>query len=82
MKFAAIKANMGIWRYYVTTLTYGDIASCVSPITDEISNSDEAWLDVTGSSSLKGDGRRISEEISRRVKKELGMHRVPTPCIR
>lgn len=40
MKFAAIKANMGIWRYYVTTLTYGDIASCVSPITDEISNSE------------------------------------------
>ena len=30
---------------------------------------DEAWLDVTGSSSLKGNGRMIAEEISRRVKK-------------
>lgn len=34
---------------------------------------DEAWLDVTGSSSLKGNGRRIAEEINRRVKKELGI---------
>lgn len=34
---------------------------------------DEFWLDVTGSSSLKGDGRKIAEEISRRVKKELGI---------
>ena len=34
---------------------------------------DEAWLDVTGSSSLKGNGRMIAEEISRRVKKELGI---------
>ena len=40
MKFAAIKAQMGIWRYYVTTLTYEDISNCVSPITKEISNSD------------------------------------------
>ena len=33
---------------------------------------DEAWLDVTGSSSLKGNGRMIAEEISRRVKKRIG----------
>ena len=40
MKFAAIKAQMGIWKYYVTTLTYEDISNCVSPIPKEISNSD------------------------------------------
>ena len=34
---------------------------------------DEAWLDVTNSSLLKGDGRKIAEEINRRVKKELGI---------
>lgn len=40
MKFAAIKGQMGIWRYYVSSLTFGDIAKYVSPITKEISNSD------------------------------------------
>lgn len=40
MKFAAIKGNMGIWRYYVSALTFEDIAKYVSPITKEISNSD------------------------------------------
>lgn len=34
---------------------------------------DEAWLDVTDSSLLKGNGRKIAEEINRRVKKELGI---------
>ena len=34
---------------------------------------DEAWLDVTDSSLLKGDGRKIAEEINRSVKKELGI---------
>ena len=33
---------------------------------------DEAWLDVTGSSSLKGNGRMIAEEISRTSKKRIG----------
>ena len=33
---------------------------------------DECWLDVTGSSSLKGDGLLIAQEISRRMKSELG----------
>ena len=31
---------------------------------------DEAWLDVTDSFSQKGDGRKIAEEINRRVKKD------------
>lgn len=34
---------------------------------------DECWLDVTGSSSLKGDGLLIAQEISRRMKLELGI---------
>lgn len=39
MKFAAIKGQMGIWRYYVSALSFGEIAKYVSPITKEISNS-------------------------------------------
>ncbi len=40
MKFAAIKGKMGIWDYYVSVLTFGDVANYVSPITEEISNSE------------------------------------------
>ena len=34
---------------------------------------DESWLDVTDSVSIKGDGYRIAQEISSRMKKELGI---------
>ena len=34
---------------------------------------DEAWLDVTGSRALFGDGRQIAERIRREVKDELGI---------
>lgn len=34
---------------------------------------DESWLDVTDSCTLKGDGLQIAEEISRRIKSELGI---------
>ncbi len=34
---------------------------------------DESWLDVTASASVKGDGYKIAEEISNRMKKELGI---------
>lgn len=34
---------------------------------------DESWLDVTDSASLKGDGYHIAQEISSRMKKELGI---------
>lgn len=34
---------------------------------------DESWLDVTNSVSLKGDGYRIADEISHRMKSELGI---------
>ena len=34
---------------------------------------DESWLDVTASSTLKGDGYKIAKEISNRMKSELGI---------
>lgn len=34
---------------------------------------DENWLDVSASATLKGDGFKIAEDISRRVKSELGI---------
>lgn len=34
---------------------------------------DECWLDVTDSSSIKGDGLLIAQDISRRMKSELGI---------
>lgn len=34
---------------------------------------DESWLDVTASASYKGDGLKIAEEISSRIKRELGI---------
>ena len=47
---------------------YGEYTDLVEPY-----GCDEAWLDVTDSAILKGDGRKIAEEISWRVKKELGI---------
>lgn len=34
---------------------------------------DKSWLDVTASAGIKGDGRKIAEEIRQRVKRELGI---------
>ncbi|HAN21863.1 MAG: DNA polymerase IV [Clostridiales bacterium GWF2_36_10] len=34
---------------------------------------DEVWLDVTGSKTLFGSGKKIADEIRERVKKELGI---------
>lgn len=34
---------------------------------------DESWLDVTASITIKGDGYRIAQEISNRMKSELGI---------
>lgn len=34
---------------------------------------DECWLDVTGSKSLFGDGKKIADELRERIKKELGL---------
>lgn len=34
---------------------------------------DECWLDVTGSTHLYGDGKKIADELRRRIKFELGV---------
>ncbi len=34
---------------------------------------DESWIDVTDSCSIKGDGMKIAQEISNRIKFELGI---------
>ena len=34
---------------------------------------DESWLDVSASTSIKGDGIKIAKEISKRIKHELGV---------
>ena len=34
---------------------------------------DESWLDVSASTSIKGDGIKIANEISKRIKHELGV---------
>ena len=34
---------------------------------------DESWLDVTESTGIKGDGLKIAQEISKRIKFELGI---------
>ena len=47
---------------------YGEYTDKIEPY-----GCDEAWLDVSDSSSWKGDGRKIANEISARVKKELGI---------
>lgn len=47
---------------------YGEYTDKIEPY-----GCDEAWLDVSDSISLKGDGRKIADEISARVKKELGI---------
>ena len=43
------------------------------PIGWSLMDCDEAWLDVTGSTALKGDEKKIADEIRSRVKKELGI---------
>lgn len=47
---------------------YGDYTDLQEPY-----GIDESWLDVTASASVKGDGYKIAEEISNRMKKELGI---------
>ncbi|MGO5550641.1 DNA polymerase IV [Lachnospiraceae bacterium LCP19S3_B12] len=34
---------------------------------------DECWLDVTDSTAIKGDGYKVAQEISSRIKSELGI---------
>ncbi len=65
-----IKANFGC---------YLDFSKRVKKIyldyTDNVESFgiDEAWLDVTGSRFLFGDGEKIAREINRRVREEIGI---------
>lgn len=47
---------------------YADYTDMIEPF-----GIDESWLDVTGSSNLFGDGKKIAEEIRKRIKSELGI---------
>src|SRR5574344_479080 len=47
---------------------YGEYSDLIEPY-----GIDESWIDVTGSTSIKGDGYNIAEEISGRMKRELGV---------
>ncbi len=47
---------------------YADYASQIEPF-----GIDEAWLDVTGSKTIYGDGRTIADAIRKRIKAELGI---------
>ena len=47
---------------------YGEYSDLIEPY-----GIDESWIDVTGSASIKGDGYKIAEEISGRMKRELGV---------
>lgn len=47
---------------------YGSYTELVEPF-----GIDECWLDVTGSRTLFGDGRRIADDIRARIRSELGV---------
>lgn len=50
---------------------YGEYTDLVEPY-----GCDEAWLDVTGSTALKGDEKKIADEIRSRVKRNWGSQSV------
>lgn len=50
---------------------YGEYTDLVEPY-----GCDEAWLDVTGSTALKGDEKKIADEIRSRVKRNWGSQAV------
>jgi DNA polymerase-4 len=47
---------------------YADYTDLIEPF-----GLDEAWLDVTGSRGLYGDGKEIADEIRARIRSELGI---------
>ena len=61
---------------YPLYLRFGRLARSVySSYTDQVESFglDEAWLDVSGSTHIFGDGIRIANEIRERIKSELGI---------
>lgn len=47
---------------------YGEYTDLVEPF-----GLDEAWIDVTASTGIKGSGRKIAEKINARIKREVGI---------
>lgn len=39
MRIPAIRSRMGIWMYYVSSLSFNDVLEYVSPIDDELHKS-------------------------------------------
>ena len=65
-----VPARMDLYLKFSSMLReiYGEYTDKIEPY-----GCDEAWLDISDSISLKGDGRKIADEISAKVKKELGI---------
>lgn len=38
-RFPALRAKVGVWIYYVSTMSFADVAKLVSPINDELHKS-------------------------------------------
>lgn len=88
-KRMGVKTGMAIWQakqccrdllivpaHYSEYLLYsGYVRDIFSTYTDQIESFglDEAWLDVSGSVGLFGSAMTVAQEISDRVKKELGI---------
>lgn len=62
--------------HYELYMKYSGIAREIySEYTDQVEayGLDECWLDVSGSTRLFGDGKRIADELRRRIREELGV---------
>ncbi len=66
--FVPPRMNLYLRFSKMTREIYGEYSDCV-----ESFGCDEAWIDVTHSGVLKGDGYTIAKEISNRIKTELGI---------
>lgn len=65
-----VPPDFPLYQHYCSLVTalyneYTDLTESFGP--------DEAWLDVTGSTTLFGSGEAIAQDIRRRVKEELGL---------
>ena len=47
---------------------YGEYTDLIEPF-----GIDECWFDISASTSIKGDGKTVAEEIRSRIKRELGV---------
>lgn len=65
-----VRPRMGLYLRFsrMAQEIYDDYTDRIEPF-----GIDESWLDVTGSAGIKGDGLKIAQEISSRIKTELGI---------